>query len=294
MNVIPTLVSSIFALFLCHSSLGKKIERCTVFLRTTDEGYKTTYIYDRRINFDFNTTVKWCDKLGGNLPIVRSDDDWNILKRVLATGIHDYRSGTWMGRKAVSLTKTCSKEWLDNTLVDITVNRSLTIGNYGFKTLFKDALSDDCRECEHDDCCAMYFATSIFVRSTVSYDSCETHYSRVCVIPGDYMSRFSNPYELLLETECENIQGPVMTETLEEPKPISTIQDDEKQQICLSRTKTLASFTGIIAVVTLIQLILVIVILVFVYKFFQRQTWNSKSRISSIGLIEQSIKMNDL
>ena len=108
------------------------------------------------------------------------------------------------------------------------------------------------------------------------------------------MSRFSNPYELLLETECENIQGPVMTETLEEPKPISTIQDDEKQQICLSRTKTLASFTGIIAVVTLIQLILVIVILVFVYKFFQRQTWNSKSRISSIGLIEQSIKMNDL
>lgn len=268
----------------CHS---KVIDRCTAYIRTTDSGLKTTLIYDRRSDFNFNDTVEWCTKLKGYLPIVNTQEDLDLLTNIVANSDYSNSEGLWMGRQPIALTKICSKKWLDGTPVDFVFNVSTLRTSYRYLASENTQTGDDvCTDCEHDTCCAMYMPRYHREVGTVSFTSCESVFQRICVIPGDYMSRTADPYN---ETECAHIQGPIDAGTITAPTTTERYYydryEDEKLKEIVKQASNVASYSLRNLVVN--SFYLAIVLMIIGYKFYRFHSWRSKARGSTIT-------MNDL
>lgn len=264
----------------------KKIDRCTAIVRTSAGGFKTTWMYDRRKKYDFKSSVKWCKGLGGKLPIIHTKEDFDLIQKIVfVTDYPGRRAGTWMGRNSVSLTSQCSREWLDGSPIQYSFNYSKTNSAYGFPEKIKET-EDSCIECEHDDCCAMFLPSYERVRGTVAFASCETNMSRICVIPGEFMSRSDNPYN---ETGCLHIQGPVKAEDLKDSSssiaPFNNFRFYETMYTFLNSTSTIASYTATNTVVNILHLITIIGVVCYVaYKVHIKRNSKSVGRLSTITL----------
>ena len=138
-NIFPNGYPNIYPDGYPFASEASYEDHCTIIHRTSD-GLNETYIFDNQIAANpFNQSVKWCEKLGGKMPIIHSDDDMDFLHLVLKH-VKLARYGVWIGAKPVSNTSNCPNQWLDGT-------------NVTYKFDFDD---DGCLACERRDCCAVY------------------------------------------------------------------------------------------------------------------------------------------
>ena len=137
----------------------------------------------------FNRSVKWCEKLGGQMPIIHSDDDMDFLYAVLQH-VKLSQSGVWIGVKSVSEKFSCPNQWLDGTSI-----------TYKF-----DFGGDGCLSCKWYDCCAVYLSMGSQSSNSkqASFTDCNFSKHRICVIPGQLL--VENSAQFLKKTECGSIE----------------------------------------------------------------------------------------
>jgi hypothetical protein len=172
------------------TSIPGRAGKCTIVHRNTD-GFNQTYIFDSQETKNFNQSRKWCDRLGGNLPIVHSQEELHFLYTMFAQDSQTrsyYTPEVWMGRQPINMTNSCSEQWLDGSQVDYDFDYQST-----------------CQVCRIRSCCAMVMYFSPYPKQ-MGFEGCgDTNY-RVCVIPGDFLSNYPKSRQLIFKTECNSIQ----------------------------------------------------------------------------------------
>lgn len=137
-----------------------------IFYRSHN-GIKDTYIIDDNGHFSFNSTVVWCSQLGGKLPVILDQSDYDFLmEEVILVSSPGGSFKSWMGRKASS-DSVCSSEWMDNTVV---------------KYPFEEMEKENCSSCSSYNCCAMYIMNDRDNFGKIGHQSCQSTARRVCII----------------------------------------------------------------------------------------------------------------
>lgn len=152
-------------LLTCSSSRFTRLP-WRIFYRSHD-GMKETYIIDDNGHFSLNQSLVWCENLGGKLPVVQDQADFDFLmEEVILQSSPGGSFRTWIGRKTVFKTA-CSDVWMDGSLV---------------KYPFTEVSSENCLSCVDHNCCAMFVLNDRENFGKTGHQSCESGARRVCVI----------------------------------------------------------------------------------------------------------------
>ena len=219
-------------------------ESCKSIFVSQDNSNETILIDNRKPGATFNETLKWCNDLGGHLPIIRNFEEYNIIKRTILDLTNS--SHLWLGWHPIANTTNCTSSWMDGSLPFNIANFSflspfpsynLYFGSdYYVHTFrnpvrtssprlhpsrFKVKLIRSCEQCSFDDCCALQTSSD---RAT--FGSCEEVLKKVCVIPGDFMQNQSKP-EAVTGCNYIDIHDPVAFTTTTTQEPMRASDDDE-------------------------------------------------------------------
>ena len=247
------------------------IEGCKSVIVSQDNSNTTILIDNRKPGATFNETLKWCNDLGGHLPMIRNFEEFNILKKTVLDLTDS--SHLWLGWHPIANTTNCTSSWMDGSLPFNIANFSFlspvqsdddfdshyhghvfhSIGRtssplFQYKSTFfnpfrsKVKLLSSCEQCSFDDCCALQ--TSF---GGATFGSCEEILRKVCVIPGDFMHSQSKP-EATAGCNYIDIHDPVVITTTTTQEPITGIDivsddEDNDDETTTSGKSTLESTT---------------------------------------------------
>lgn len=165
-ELLPLFFSLIPSIFALGWGSQQEIFPIRTALRVLPDHNETWIINDG--GFWFFESKFWCDKLGGQMPIIRNADDLDfLLNRVIVNNSAGYDSSVWLGRKAVGDTIECA-DWMDGSKVE-----------YEFKQL------RGCYSCSDLSCCAMSLLFDEKNYGYATFGSCSYSKRRVCVLQGN-------------------------------------------------------------------------------------------------------------
>jgi hypothetical protein len=121
--------------------------------------------------FTFQESKNWCDYLGGQLPIVKYQNDLDFLMKVIGKFNRNRKIqiyDTWMGREPFSYSQ-CSDKWLDASPLTYT-----------------QAIKGNCSAC-NKPCCAMTVANDESEFAQMFFAECHEKIRKVCIVQGDWM-----------------------------------------------------------------------------------------------------------
>jgi len=149
----------------CCGSCGESMENYPV-RKIPRPDASTTYVIEDG-GYSFFDSKSWCDGLNGQLPIIKSQDDFDFLMdKVVKNNSAGYTSQVWLGMTPIGYSKEC-KTWLDDSPFD-----------YVFPKYDLQCLS-----CRDMPCCALFvYGKPTRVYKWVSVSSCSELRRRVCVI----------------------------------------------------------------------------------------------------------------
>lgn len=184
-----------------------------VFLRPISSDSTFIYVYNINLIGTFNQTREWCNGIGGELPILRSQEDVDFLvEKVVGvnkslSGVTN-SSGVWIGLKRVN--DYCL--WLDGSLEPSSKFREKSSKDFHLQWL---SLCDDLNVC-NSSCCAGVVHTGGFdTVKKVEMASCDDNGSeltttrQVCVIRVNrdkVLDRFENLTHQLSVSNEEDVQ----------------------------------------------------------------------------------------
>lgn len=122
----------------------------------------------------FHEAIEWCSKLGGQLPIIHYQEDFDFLMNTVIGKDSEPISEdhTWLGRKPVSNEVVCTTPWMDDTPVDFS---------------FAYDSGHDCGVCQAFNCCASTVKSGGTYFKKIHMHSCSSNSRKVCVIQEDFI-----------------------------------------------------------------------------------------------------------
>ena len=160
--------------FVCFLVFTLTCESHLILKQRTIDGRTKTYYKLIGVTNDFQSTIEWCRRLGGRLPIFYNEDDFNFFADQVV--VKDGSSSsipkkTWMGLKKDR--GSCSV-WLDGTPISMVFKYHST-----------------CESCTQS-CCAM-FMWNDRDHKQMGFQSCQTEAQGVCIVNNE---EIMNPVSL--------------------------------------------------------------------------------------------------
>lgn len=118
------------------------------------------YIFDNDTTATFEETVKWCEKLGGHLPSITSQEDLDFLVNITSLP-------TWLNMKRDNETN-CT--WLDNSPTNFSLPWAV------------DSCDNSTFDYCDSSCCGLVGQANF---TNVTMESCSVSYSAICVAQSD-------------------------------------------------------------------------------------------------------------
>ena len=251
--------------FVCFLVFTSICESHLTLKQRTINGRTKTYYKLTGVANNFQSTIEWCRRLGGRLPIFFDEDEFDFFADQVV-GKNDDRiisEITWMGLKKDG--ESCSV-WLDGTPVNMTFKYHST-----------------CESCT-ESCCAMYMWNVLLWNDVnhkkMGFKSCQSSAKAVCIVNNDEImdpasltklaEGVSEVFETLseetgeqietLETEITEIQSSLSRSqrSLEQHEADITVlyanhDKDMKQgyQDLLSSTSVMIAVASVVLVMTL-------------------------------------------
>ena len=189
-----------FFFFVCFLVFTSICESHLILKQRTIDGRTKTYYKSTGVANDFQSTIEWCRRLGGHLPIFFNQDEFNFFADHIVVRNHDSRISeiTWMGLKKDG--GSCSV-WLDGTPVNMTFTYHSTCGS-----------------CT-DSCCAMFMWNDIDHKK-MGFQSCQSEAQGVCVLDDEIMDPAS------LTKLAEGVSESLKTLSEETGKQIETLETE--------------------------------------------------------------------
>lgn len=242
-----------------NSTSWTHTEGCKSVIVSQDNSNTTILIDNRSPGATFNETLKWCNDLGGHLPMIRNFQEFNLMKRTVLDLTDS--SHLWLGWHPIANTTNCTSSWMDGSPAFNIANFSFlsSVQSYDYpdddfrvafhyhRTIFPRFQSEirlirTCEQCSFDNCCALQTSPSGAV-----FGSCEEVLRKVCVIPGDFMLSQSKP-EATAGCNYIDVHDPVEITTTTTQEPMTGINielddDDEttKSGKSIPETTTMSS-----------------------------------------------------
>ena len=203
-----------FFFFVCFLLFISICESHLILKQRTIYGRTKTYYKSTGVANDFRSTIEWCRRLGGHLPIFFNQDEFHFFADhiVVRDGSgNSIPKKTWMGLQKDG--GSCSV-WLDGTPVNMTFTYHSTCGS-----------------CT-DSCCAMFMWNDIDHKK-MGFQSCQSEAQGVCIVNND---EATDPVSL---TEIvEGVSESLKTLSEETGRQISTLETEVTEiQSSLSRSE---------------------------------------------------------